>query len=112
MTNKIFASEQVWAAGMIDAEGFPATLAVCLFLPSLLTFILFALDKSRSTRCGAARIPERTLLLLALIGGTPGAYAGRWLFRHKTRKQPFVARLHAIAGLQAALLGVWLVWGR
>ncbi|MFX7804552.1 DUF1294 domain-containing protein, partial [Acinetobacter baumannii] len=63
------------------------------------------------TRRGARRIPERTLLLLALIGGTPGAYAGRWLFRHKTRKQPFVGRLHAIAVVQAGLLAAWLIWG-
>ena len=81
-------------------------------ITSLLTLILFALDKSRSTRRGARRVPERTLLLLALIGGTPGAYAGRWLFRHKTRKQPFVGRLHAIAVVQVGLLGAWLIWGR
>ena len=76
------------------------------------TLVLFALDKSRAARRNARRIPERTLLLLALLGGTPGSYAGRWLFRHKTRKQPFVGRLHAIAALQAGALGAWLVWGR
>ena len=75
-----------------------------------LTLLLFALDKSRAAHRNARRIPERTLLLLALFGGTPGAYAGRWLFRHKTRKQPFVGQLHAIAALQAALLAAWLVW--
>ena len=40
---------------------------------------------------------------LVLIGGTPGAYAGRALFRHKTRKQPFSARLHTIAVFQIVL---------
>lgn len=77
-----------------------------------LTLLLFALDKFRAARRTGPRISERTLLLLALLGGTPGAYAGRWLFRHKTRKQPFVARLHLIAVGQVALLGAWLVWGR
>ena len=68
---------------------------------------LFGWDKAQS-RSGGRRIPERTLLLLALLGGTPGAYAGRWLFRHKTRKQPFVARLHLIAVGQGVLLVVAL----
>ena len=50
---------------------------------------------------------ESTLLLLALIGGTLGAYAGRAAFRHKTRKQPFYAQLHTIAALQMAGLTAW-----
>ncbi|MBC2669324.1 DUF1294 domain-containing protein [Novosphingobium piscinae] len=75
---------------------------------SLLTLFLFALDKTRAARRSGRRIPERTLLLCAALGGTPGAYAGRWLLRHKTRKQPFVARLHLIAAGQAVLLAVAL----
>lgn len=53
------------------------------------------------------------MLRLALIGGTAGAYAGRALFRHKTKKQPFSGQLHAIAVLQIVgglALGLWL-WG-
>ena len=49
-----------------------------------------------------------------MLGGTPGAYAGRAAFRHKTRKQPFSARLHGIAMAQAfgvALLGGWWLGG-
>lgn len=72
--------------------------------PSLLTLLLFALDKARAARRKGRRIPERTLLLCAALGGTPGAYAGRWLLRHKTRKQPFVLRLHLIALGQGLLL--------
>lgn len=66
-------------------------------------FAAFGIDKARA-RGGRRRIAESTLLLLALAGGSPGAYAGRRVFRHKTRKQPFVGRLHAIAALQAAAL--------
>ena len=73
---------------------------------NLLTLLLFALDKSRASRRKGQRVPESTLLLCAALGGTPGAYLGRWLLRHKTRKQPFVARLDAIALAQAALLGL------
>ncbi|HEY6870674.1 MAG TPA: DUF1294 domain-containing protein [Novosphingobium sp.] len=77
---------------------------------NLFTLLLFALDKSRAARRTAPRIPERTLLFLAALGGTPGAYAGRRWFRHKTRKQPFVARLHAIAAMQGLVLAGWAWW--
>lgn len=73
------------------------------------TFVAFALDKARAM-ADTRRTPEGTLLLFAALGGTPGAYAARALFRHKTRKQPFVGRLHTIAGLQAvALAALWLM---
>ena len=51
--------------------------------------------------------PEK---LLALLGGSPGAYAGRVLFRHKTRKQPFCRQLHAIAMVQVLGLAAGSVW--
>jgi uncharacterized membrane protein YsdA (DUF1294 family) len=44
------------------------------------------------------------------LGGSPGAYLGRRLFRHKTRKQPFVSNLHGIAFLQVAGLCGWFAW--
>lgn len=68
---------------------------------NLAAFAAFGIDKAKARR-KAPRIAESTLLLLAFVGGTPGAYAGRRAFRHKTRKQPFVMQLHAIATLQAA----------
>ena len=53
------------------------------------------------------RTPESTLLWLAALGGTPGAFAARHVFRHKTRKQPFSTVLMVIAALQVAGIG-WL----
>jgi uncharacterized membrane protein YsdA (DUF1294 family) len=47
-------------------------------------------------------------------GGTIGAYVGRALFRHKTRKQPFSSHLHQTAILQGfavALVGGWMLAG-
>jgi uncharacterized membrane protein YsdA (DUF1294 family) len=87
----------------------PAGLALLVLL-NLAAFLAFALDKALARRRGR-RIAEATLLWLALAGGTPGAYAGRRSFRHKTRKQPFVGRLHAIAVLQSTALAAaaWLL---
>ena len=65
---------------------------------------MFGIDKAKA-EAGAWRVAESTLLVLALLGGTLGAYAGRALFRHKTRKQPFGANLLAIAVLQVLALG-------
>lgn len=76
---------------------------------NLLTFALFGLDKALARR-DARRIRESTLLWLALLGGTPGAYAARRLFRHKTRKQPFSNYLFAIATLQVVAIGGFIGW--
>lgn len=67
-----------------------------------LTLLAFGWDKSRATR-RKRRIPERRLLWLAAIGGSPGAVLGRWIFAHKTRKRGFTIRVLLIAGLQAAI---------
>lgn len=68
-------------------------------------------DRSGPRRSGLApRIPERELLFLAALGGTPGAYAARHLFRHKTRKQPFSDRLRMIAFAQVMALAALAGW--
>lgn len=91
----------------------PPTLLAALIALNLLTFAAFGLDKALARR-GRRRISEARLLQFAFFGGTPAAYAARSLFRHKTRKQPFCARLHAIAVAQAlggAGLWYWLAQG-
>jgi uncharacterized membrane protein YsdA (DUF1294 family) len=77
----------------------PANIATALIAINFLAFAAFGIDKAKA-EAGAWRISESTLLLFALIGGTPGAYAGRTLFRHKTKKQPFCDQLHMTATLQ------------
>lgn len=55
---------------------------------SAITFAIYAIDKSAARRRGP-RTPERTLHLLSLAGGWPGALlAQRWL-RHKSAKASF-----------------------
>lgn len=75
-----------------------------------LALIAFHHDK-RMAQSGGWRIPEQTLLALALLGGSGGALLARQAFRHKTRKQPFSARLLGIAGLQVFALAALGLYG-
>lgn len=55
---------------------------------SLLTFIMYALDKS-AARSGERRTQESTLHVLSLVGGWPGALIAQQKLRHKSKKQSF-----------------------
>jgi uncharacterized membrane protein YsdA (DUF1294 family) len=77
---------------------------------NLLAFGLFAVDK-RAALKGDQRIPENTLLLVSLLGGSPCAFAAQQLFHHKTRKQPFLTRFWMVVAFQAVLALGWLVLG-
>jgi uncharacterized membrane protein YsdA (DUF1294 family) len=82
-------------------------------LVNLWTFMLFGFDKIRAEQ-GSWRVSEGVLLAWAFFGGGIGAYAGRALFRHKTRKQHFSSHLHQTAilqGLAVALVGGWMLVG-
>lgn len=71
-----------------------------LALVNLTAFASFGWDK-RCAISGDRRIPEKTLLGLALIGGAFGAVAAQQTFRHKTRKEPFRTLLWLILAGQA-----------
>jgi len=58
------------------------------FIASLMTFIVYTIDKSAAKK-GHWRVKERTLHLLSLIGGWPGALIAQKILRHKSIKQPF-----------------------
>ena len=51
------------------------------------------------------RIPERTLHLLAFLGGWPGALLGQRFFRHKTKKLSFLIAFWAVVALHVAIVG-------
>ena len=55
---------------------------------SLLTFLMYAVDKSAAQK-GAWRTKESTLHLLSLVGGWPGALVAQEKLRHKSKKQSF-----------------------
>lgn len=82
-------------------------LAASVALVSLIAFAACVWDK-RQAIAGRPRVPEATLLGLALAGGSPGLLLGMVLARHKTRKTAFLAPLALIVLLQAAALW-WLL---
>ncbi|WP_108790005.1 DUF1294 domain-containing protein [Erythrobacter sp. Alg231-14] len=89
----------------------PAIALVFLCAINYAAFAAFGIDKAFAEN-GKRRVSEATLLQLAFFGGIIGAYAGRALFRHKTRKKPFSKHLHMIAMIQlcaclAALVYFW-----
>lgn len=77
---------------------------------SLVTFCFYGFDKRRA-RLGGSRVPEKTLHLLELLGGWPGALLGMRTFRHKTQKRSFRLVFFAIVALHAAAWGTY-AWFR
>ena len=83
------------------------TLALAwLTLANVVGFLLMGADKGRARR-DAWRIPERTMFLTALLGGSAGVWAGMYAFRHKTRHWYFVWGVPLILAAQLVLL-YWL----
>lgn len=78
-------------------------IAAYVLLVNLTGFCLMGIDKRKAIK-GAFRIPEATLFLVALIGGSIGSIAGMYTFRHKTRHFSFVYGMPAILILQVILL--------
>jgi len=65
--------------------------------------LVYGVDKLRAKK-GGWRIPEKTLLALALLGGGVGAFLGMRLFHHKTRHPKFVRLVPLFAALNIAAI--------
>ena len=89
-----------------SASGGWTVLLVWLAVINLLTFIVYGADKRRARR-GKWRVPEKTLFLLPLLGGSIGALLGMRVFHHKTKHWYFVWGIPAILLAQIAL-AVWI----
>ena len=78
-----------------------------LLAVNVLTFIVFGVDKWKAQR-GRWRVPEATLMGLAALGGSVGAWLAMQLFRHKTQKKKFRYGVPALFVLQVAVVLVFL----
>ena len=82
-------------------------LLIYLIVMNTVAFCLMGIDKRRAKR-HQWRIPEKTLFLPALLGGSLGGVLGMRFFRHKTKHWYFKYGLPAILVLQIAA-GLWIL---
>ena len=73
-----------------------------LLAVNIATFFLYGIDKYKA-RKGRWRISEATLLMMAVIGGSIGAWAGMRLWHHKTMHKKFKYGIPVIIILQVVL---------
>lgn len=81
-------------------------------LVSVVSFVAYGIDKRRASSSDSSqRISERTLHTIDLLGGWPGGYWGRRVFRHKTLKRSFVIAFWVTVVLHLAMVMAvcWLI---
>ncbi len=85
-------------------------LLICLAAVNVAAFAAMGIDKAKA-KAGAWRVPEATLFLLAVLGGSVGGILGIQLFRHKTKHKTFTVGFPAILVCQLALAAyILLKW--
>lgn len=84
--------------------------AAWLLLMCFVLFVVMGADKRR-TRRGLRRVPEKTLFLLALLGGACGGWLGMRAFRHKTQHPSFVWGFSLLSLAQLGLLLFFMIRG-
>ena len=78
-------------------------LLIWVLVWTLIAFALMGIDKWKA-RNDSWRIPEKTLFLSAILGGSVGSLAGMYLFRHKTKHLSFTVGMPLILAVQVALV--------
>ena len=78
-----------------------------LLIINAIGFLLMLMDKLKA-RKNLWRIPEATLMSAAVLGGSIGAIAGMYTFRHKTKHLKFTLGIPLILIAQIAL-AVWIL---
>ena len=81
---------------------------IYLITVNVISLLLMHRDKQLAIQ-HRRRIPEITLVGLAIIGGSLGILAGMYIFRHKTRHLRFKAGIPLIITLQLAICFFWYV---
>ncbi len=84
-----------------------ALLLLAYVAMSVIAYVAYARDKS-AARVGGRRTPEKTLHLMALLGGWPGALLAQRRLRHKSSKPSFLAAFWLTVAINLAALA-WLL---
>ena len=80
-----------------------ALLLFCIIGVNVITFVVYGIDKLKAKK-GKCRVSETTLLLLAIVGGSVGAWCGVKVWHHKTMYAKFKYGIPLIMAMQAGLL--------
>ena len=64
------------------------SISIIIVIINIFTFIIYGIDKYKAKK-GRWRIPENSLIGLAIIGGSIGAYLGMRVWHHKTMHLKF-----------------------
>jgi uncharacterized membrane protein YsdA (DUF1294 family) len=83
-----------------------ATLVLTL---NVITFFVYGIDKWKAKK-GKWRISEATLLILAIIGGSIGAWLGIKVWHHKTMHKKFKYGVPAIIVLQLIAVAAYYLY--
>ena len=75
---------------------------IYLLIINALSFLLMLIDKQKAKK-DRWRIPEKTLMTVAVLGGSLGAIIGMNIFRHKTKHPKFLIGLPVILAVQIVL---------
>ena len=80
------------------------TCIIYLAVMNIVGFAAMGIDKQKAKK-QVWRIPEKTLFLLSILGGSLGSWAGMYVFRHKTKHwyfivfMPLIFLIHVVLGI-------------
>ena len=86
----------------------PLNITIYLLIINLIGILIMYIDK-RKAKYGKWRIPEKTLLIIALLGGSVGTIIGMYAFRHKTQKLKFVLGFPTILISETIVITYFLI---
>lgn len=74
---------------------------------NIVAFVLYGMDKAKAKK-HKWRIPEKTLLGIAFLGGGPGAFLGMKIFHHKTKHTLFRILVPVAIVLHIIIIFIWI----
>lgn len=79
------------------------SISIIIVIINIVTFIIYGIDKYKAKK-GKWRIPENSLIGLAIIGGSIGAYLGMRVWHHKTMHLKFKYGIPLIIVIQLIII--------